>query len=184
MKKGLLAAFLCVWGYSAWAAHTQARLILDAQSARPGDTVMAGIHLRMDPGWHTYWKNPGLTGGEATSVAWELPAGVTAGSIQWPVPEKLKTGGSKAGDQPAEKSINFVYSKEVVLLVPLKLSKDLRPGNLNLKASVSWIECERLCVPGDAEVQASIEVGAENRASAEKDLITSWQKKLPNRVGM
>src|SRR5215471_17282512 len=41
--------------FSAHAAHTQARLILSAETARPGDTVMGGIHLKMDPGWHTYF---------------------------------------------------------------------------------------------------------------------------------
>ena len=29
---------------------------------RPGETVMAGVLLKMPPGWHTYWKNPGDSG--------------------------------------------------------------------------------------------------------------------------
>jgi thiol:disulfide interchange protein DsbD len=72
---------------SALAAHTQARLILAAETARPGDTIMAGIHLHMDPGWHTYWRNSGQSG-MPTSNDWQLPKGVTVGEVQWPVPDK------------------------------------------------------------------------------------------------
>src|SRR4051812_24991600 len=48
----LLAAFLCLCGLPALGAHTQVGMVLDVASARLGDTVMAGIHLRMEPGWH------------------------------------------------------------------------------------------------------------------------------------
>jgi DsbC/DsbD-like thiol-disulfide interchange protein len=58
------AAWFCLAGVSASAAHTQARLVLSAETARPGDTVLAGVQLRMDPRWHTYWRNPGASGME------------------------------------------------------------------------------------------------------------------------
>src|SRR5436190_11147429 len=90
VKTSLLAALLCLCAGLATAAtsHTQARLLLDAAAARPGQTVMAGVQLRMEPGWHTYWRNPGQEGGFPTTVTWDLPAGVKAGDIQWPVPVK------------------------------------------------------------------------------------------------
>ena len=96
---------------SAQAAHTQARLILADDLARPGETVLVGVHLKMEPGWHTYWKNPGEAG-MATKIVWHLPQGVTAGDIQWPLPEKLP---------PAEVT-TYGYDNEVMLLVPLKLA--------------------------------------------------------------
>lgn len=162
------AAWFCVAGLSAGAAHTQARLVLAVETARPGDTVLAGVQLQMDPGWHTYWRNPGASG-MASKIAWQLPAGVTAGAIQWPVPEKL----------PDEDLTTYIYTNEVVLLVPLKLAADLRPGPLDLKASVSWLECEALCVPGKASVQTTLNIGAETKPSQDAALIRAWQLKLP-----
>src|SRR5205809_7699540 len=44
------------------AAKTEARLLLAKQSASPGDTVMAAVQLRMQPRWHTYWRNAGDVG--------------------------------------------------------------------------------------------------------------------------
>src|ERR1043166_8557985 len=64
------------------AAKTQASLVVPVETVRPGDTVIAGVRLRMPPGWHTYWRNPGAAGG-ATKIQWTLPSGVTAGEIQW-----------------------------------------------------------------------------------------------------
>ena len=163
-----IGAWLGLGGLCAQAAHTQATLLVSAETARPGETVVAGVRLRMDPGWHTYWRNPGGSG-MPTTVDWQLPTGVTAGAMEWPVPEKL----------PDEDLTTYIYTKEVVLLVPLKLSADLLPGPLELKAAVSWLECEVACVPGKANVKAVLNIGAANKSSKEASIIESWQKRLP-----
>jgi thiol:disulfide interchange protein DsbD len=164
----LFAAWFGLIGLSAHAAHTQVRLVLAAETARPGDTVLAGVRLRMDPRWHTYWRNPGASG-IATKIAWELPPGVTAGPIQWPVPEKL----------PDEDFTTYIYTNEVVLLVPLKLAPDVSAGPLQLNATVSWLECEVGCVPGEETVKATLNIGMETKPSKDAALIDVWQAKLP-----
>jgi thiol:disulfide interchange protein len=164
----LSAIMLCGTGWSARAAHTQARLLLAADTARPGDTVLAGVSLQMDPHWHTYWKNPGASG-MPTSIEWQLPPGVTAGQIQWPIPEK----------QPEQDLATYIYQDEVVLLVPLKLAPDLPAGPLELKAKVSWLECEVQCIPGRANLQTTLNAGWETNPSKDAALLANWQKKLP-----
>src|SRR6266566_6903411 len=74
------------------AGKTEVRLFLAKEPAAPGETVMAAVQLRMQPRWHTYWRNAGDSG-DRTKIEWQLPAGVTAGEIQWPVPEKLTVAG-------------------------------------------------------------------------------------------
>ena len=148
-------AFICLtlMAASAHAAHTQAQLVLADEAARPGETVWAGVRLKMEPGWHTYWKNPGEAG-MATKIEWTLPQGVTAGDIEWPLPEKLP---------PAEVT-TFGYENEVVLLVPLKVAADVKPGALALSAKVSWLECKDQCIPANSPVQATLTVGSETKA--------------------
>jgi thiol:disulfide interchange protein len=158
----------CLAALSAQAAHTHARLVLAADMVRPGDTIVAGLHLQMDSGWHTYWQNPGASG-IATTIDWKLPPGVTAGAPQWPVPEKL----------PEKELTTYIYRDEVVVLVPLKLAADLRTGTISIKAAVSWLECDVQCVPGHASVQADLNVGTETKASPDAGLIAAWEKKLP-----
>ena len=84
----LLLTLFCLASLTAHAAHTQVTLLLSDDTAKPGDTVWAGVDLKMDPDWHTYWKNSG-DAGLPTTIAWQLPSGVTAGDILWPLPEKL-----------------------------------------------------------------------------------------------
>src|SRR3989441_9565368 len=138
------------------AGRTQARLILSAEAARPGETLTAGVRLKMPPGWHTYWRNSGDSGAP-TKIDWQLPEGIKAGEIQWPVPEKLTVADLTT----------YVYHDEVLLMVPLTLADNAAAGPKELKARVSWLECERVCVPGNADVKASLEVGANLKPSAE-----------------
>lgn len=150
------------------AEKTKARLILSADIARPGDTVMAAVELSMPGKWHTYWRNAGESG-MATKITWQLPEGVSAGNIQWPVPEKYI----------AADLTTYVYHKEALLLVPLTLHKDLTPGPKDIRAKVSWLECEDVCIPGGGNVKASLSIGSELRLSKDSDRISAWEKVLP-----
>jgi thiol:disulfide interchange protein len=174
----LTAALICSGRLPAQVAHTQARLLLAADTAHAGDTILAGVQLHMDPGWHTYWKNPGNSGlGWPTTIDWQLPRGITAGNIQWPVPEKLMDT-NQAGSA-AEDSTTYIYNDEVVLLVSLKLAPNLPPGPLELAAKVSWLECAVQCLPGSTRVQAKLQVGTNQAASKDAELLASWERKLP-----
>jgi len=164
----ILTGWICLAAIAAHAAHTQVRLILSAETVKPGDTVLAGVDLKMEPGWHTYWKNPGEAG-YATKIEWQLPPGVTAGEIQWPLPEKL----------PPVEVTTYGYDNEVILLVPLKLAADLKPGLLDLKAKVSWLECKEACVPGSGNVEATLDVSNETKTSTDATAIESWRNEVP-----
>ncbi|HEX5398436.1 MAG TPA: protein-disulfide reductase DsbD domain-containing protein, partial [Verrucomicrobiae bacterium] len=150
------------------AHHTQAKLILSADTAKPGATIWAGVDLKMEPGWHTYWKNPGAAG-MATKIEWQLPPGITAGDIEWPLPDKF----------PPVEVTTYGYEKEVVLLVPLTLASNLPDGPLDLKANVSWLECKDVCIPADQNVDATLNIGSETKPSADSAAIEVWRQKIP-----
>src|SRR5919198_125510 len=118
-----LALLFSLLGVASAATTTKVRLFLDADQARPGETVMAGVELRMAPKTHTYWVNPGDSGGP-TEIKWMLPPGITNDWPLWPVPEKLNTEGI----------ITYVYNDEVVLMVPLTIASNAPNGKVELKA--------------------------------------------------
>ncbi len=150
------------------AATTQVRLLLPTDAVAPGQTVLAGVRLKMAPLWHTYWRNAG-DAGAPTEIEWSLPAGITAGEIQWPTPEKVKFGDL----------LTYGYHDEVVLLVPLSVAADAAPGPRELKAEVSWLECEVQCVKGSGDVSAKVTVGPGGKPTEEAPLIEAWKGKLP-----
>ncbi|HEX8828430.1 MAG TPA: hypothetical protein VF778_09975, partial [Xanthobacteraceae bacterium] len=54
---------------SSWDAqpHTTSRLIAGVASKNPTATFLhAGIEIKLDPGWKTYWRDPGDSGAPPT----------------------------------------------------------------------------------------------------------------------
>lgn len=162
-----LACFLaCPAGWAA--ARTQVRLLSAADSVPPGGEWLVGVELKMPPRWHTYWRNAGDAGGP-TEITWNLPPEITAGPVQWPVPARFEDQGI----------VNYGYDGTVLLLVPLRMAATAAPGReLELQATVAWIECEKSCIPGEASVSARVSVGAA-RPSGFASAIEAARRHLP-----
>ena len=124
--------------------HVRAEVLVHApQGVTPGQPVWVGLQLAHQPEWHTYWKNSGDSG-LPTSIRWELPEGVTAGEIAWPLPKKFPIGSLA----------NYGYDGTVLLPVPLTIGPSFKPslsGTLNLKFKASWLVCKKECIPEDGE---------------------------------
>jgi DsbC/DsbD-like thiol-disulfide interchange protein len=79
MRLGLaVAVLLSPAASSAATRHVQASLVPETESIQPGRPVVVGIRLRMEDGWHTYWKNP-ADAGLPTRMTWKLPESEPAG---------------------------------------------------------------------------------------------------------
>lgn len=110
-----------------------------------GKPVQAGIRLKIDEGWHSYWVNPG-EGGMPLGVRWTLPEGWVAGPLLHPVPKRFMTG-----ELPG-----FGYEKEVIYPVFITPAAEAG-GPAEIKAKVSWLTCDdAACVPGKAELAAGL----------------------------
>ncbi len=135
--------------------HVQAQLVSEVASVRAGEPFWVGLHLRMAPGWHTYWRNPGDSG-LATRLRWTLPAGFQAGEIQWPYPRVFSQG-------PVT---SYGYAGEVLLSVEVTPPASLVPGEVTLAARADWLECEQVCLPGRADLSLVLPVRAAASTSA------------------
>lgn len=130
--------------------HIEAELVAQEQGAVPGSTVFVALRQKIQPGWHTYWRNPG-DAGDATRIVWTLPDGWTAGDIVWPTPEKSRVG----------PLLDFAYTGEVLLPVPITVPASAQPGSIiTLKAAAAFLVCEQVCVPEDATLALTLPVVA------------------------
>lgn len=127
----------------------RAELLAEPTAVSAGAPFWTAVRLTMDPGWHTYWKDPGDSG-LPTKILWDLPAGFQVGEIQWPVPKKIE----------ASSLMNYGYDGQVSLLVQLTPPPTLSTKNVVLAAKVTWLECADVCIPGKAEVRLSLPVSA------------------------
>jgi thiol:disulfide interchange protein len=148
--------------------QTKVRLLLSHEVARPGETITAALELASAPLWHTYWRNAG-DAGLPTTIEWELPAGMKAGQIQWPVPHKLTLQGLAA----------YAYEGTEYLLIPLTISAVAKPGAFQLKAKVDWLECEKTCHPQKTNVVAALTIGDQSKASPHTALFENAREQLP-----
>ena len=121
--------------------HVQAELVAHApQGVGPGQPLWLGLQITHQPDWHTYWKNPGDSG-LPTELTWQLPAGLDAGDIAWPVPHKIAIG----------TLANYGYEGTVLLPVPVTVAQTFAPGplakDITVQLKASWLVCRKECIP-------------------------------------
>ncbi|HJV43335.1 protein-disulfide reductase DsbD family protein [Caulobacter sp.] len=130
--------------------HIESELAPQEAGIAPGGTVYVALRQKIQKDWHTYWRNPG-DAGEATKIAWTLPAGWRAGEMVWPTPIKARLG----------PLLDYAYEGEVLIPVPITAPADAQVGTtVSLTADVSYLVCEQVCVPEDAKLSLLLPVVA------------------------
>lgn len=141
--------------------------IVSAQNGVPFQTMTlsAGLHLRLKPGWKTYWRSPGEVG-IPPKVNWSNSKNIAGVEFKWPAPKRFAAFGIE----------NFGYEGEV--LFPLQVNL-LQPGEAALlSADVSLLVCSEVCVPERFELSLSLPNGnGIDRKVAE--LIGLYANKVP-----
>ena len=166
----LLASVVSADGTSATAPHLTVALVSSASTIAPGDGFQTGLHFKLEDGWHVYWINAG-DAGEAPTVAWTLPKGITSGLMQFPVPQRLPLG----------PLMDYGYQNEVVFPIDMEVAPALKPGApVTLAAKVEWQVCREVCLPGKAALALKLPTGTTPGVNqAGLSLIQAWNNKLP-----
>jgi thiol:disulfide interchange protein DsbD len=161
--------------FSATAPHLTVSLLVPPGEIYPGQTFTAGLDFRLDEGWHVYWINAGDSG-EPPAIAWKLPAGITAGAMQFPPPSRLPLG----------PLMDFGYENEVVFPIPIQVAADYHPSQpeATLAAHVTWLVCREVCIPGKADLAVMRPAYATTPPAPSVDLgargmIARFQAQLP-----
>jgi thiol:disulfide interchange protein len=156
---GVLVLIAALLGTRAMAAPpmselVQAELLAEPPSIVPGQPFWVAVRLRMKAGWHTYWRNPGDSG-EAIAIRWQLPPGYEAGPIGWPAPSRLSVA----------HLVNFGYEGETTLLTEIRPPQALdAKWPIDIAADVSWLVCEKECIPGETRLSIGLPVAGLGRA--------------------
>ncbi len=149
--------------------RVQVRLLSDVSAVAPGEPFTLALEQRIIPGWHTYWRNPGDSG-LPTEIEWILPAGSSAGPIQWPFPHRFDVG----------PITNYGYSDQVLLLNQITPPEDLRAGEtFAMLAKLRWLVCEEICIPEEAEIAFSLPVGEGPAPAVVHDDLEAARTALP-----
>ncbi|RYI83142.1 MAG: cytochrome C biogenesis protein, partial [Acetobacteraceae bacterium] len=144
-----------------------ATLVADRLVVAPGEEFRLGLRLRLAPGWHTYWRNPG-DAGAPPELSLTLPAGGSAGAIEWPAPQRIPTG----------PLVSFGYEGEVLL--PVRVTAPATGGSLAIEAEASWLVCAELCIPEEGRFRLELPMAPASRLDpALAPLFTTAEAAIP-----
>ncbi|HEY1748048.1 MAG TPA: protein-disulfide reductase DsbD domain-containing protein [Xanthobacteraceae bacterium] len=149
--------------------HATARLIGgDAATDAGAKLLRAGIEVKLDPGWKTYWRDPGDSGTPPTFDFAES-ANVKSVSMQWPAPMRFDDG---AGGH------SIGYHDHVIW--PLRVTpKDAsKPASLHVK--FHYAVCGKLCVPAEADLALSLS----GKNSGEDSALAAAEARVPRHAAL
>ena len=139
---GATASTACAQDASPWVkdAHSSLRLLA---GSRTGSVLMGGIEIQLQPGWKTYWRTPGDSG---VPPRFDFSRSVNVESVTplYPSPRKFDDG---AG------GTSYGYIKHVIFPLRIVLKNPNEP--VQLRASIAYAVCEKLCLPVEAEAELS-----------------------------
>jgi len=126
-------------------------LIIEHATVAPGEESTIALDMKLEEGWHTYWKNAGDSG-QPIQLDWQSPSGVSMGAIRWPAPLR----------QPYEPLMNYGYSDAATLLIPIQVPETWPLGKpVELSVDVYWLVCRKVCIPTQKQAALTVPTGPE-----------------------
>ena len=141
---------------SDWAAADQAQLRL-LLSGADGDRIAGGIEIVLEPGWYTYWSNPGEAGVPPV-FDFSGSDNVAAVEVLYPAPERHDDG----------TSVSLIYRDDVVL--PLAVTPATAGLPVTLRVEARFGVCSSVCIPTAAGASVTLPPAAPRDPLAEARL--------------
>lgn len=154
---------------SAWEPqpHAAARLITGAAHKSADTTLLrAGVEIRLDPGWKTYWRYPGDSGVPPT-FDFAGSKNIKSVVVLWPAPERFAdgAGGHSVG-----------YAGDVVLPLHVTPQDAEKPTSLHVK--LGYAICGNLCIPSEANLSLDLS----GNAGTEEPALAAAEARVPRRL--
>ncbi|GAA4764780.1 thioredoxin family protein [Stakelama sediminis] len=154
--------------------HIAIRLVPETDSPAPGGTVTLAFVSTPEKGWHGYWQNPG-DAGVKTTADWTLPAGVKAGPLRYPIPQRLMLAGI----------MNYVFEGPFTQFADLTIPADAKAGTrLPIRVKLDYLVCtHEICVPETKTLTTALTVGDGGISPQIRAQFDQWRQALPRPLG-
>ena len=126
------------------------------------DIHIAAINIKLEEGWKTYWRIPGI-GGIAPILNWEKSKNIKNISLIWPTPNIYKEYGLQT----------IGYKDE--LLLPIQIQPIDKKQPIHLSITIDFGICSDVCVP----IQTTVEERLPERTSiGKKNILDTLEKAI------
>lgn len=141
-------------------------LLSTVQGVGDSETVTLGLRFKLQAGWHTYWRSPGL-GSYPVKLNLNGSQNVASYILYWPEPERFRALGV----------LSVGYSGEVILPLVVTLKHNNAPLKIDLFAD--YLVCtDSSCLPEDARLSFVLGTGP-SHISPQAQEIETFKKKVP-----
>lgn len=151
---------------SAWSDDSRStiRLIAGSNTADAA-TMRAGVEIKLQPGWKSYWRYPGDSG-VPPRFDFAGSENVARAKVLYPAPHLFtdETGNS------------IGYKDNVIFPVQVSRKDPSKPVKLRLK--LEYAVCEKVCIPAEGRAELSFGAGK----SAQEASLASAEARVPKQV--
>lgn len=150
---------------SDWLNVSGGKMRLVTSADPDGKTLNAGLQIKLEKGWKTYWRSPGASG-IPPQVSFLGSKNVANAELMYPVPTVFPDGeGLSAG-----------YKEEVTFPIDLNRLSNSAPTTLSANGLVGI--CGEICIP----VQFSLSVTDNNSFGSQFDIVSALNQAKSNLV--
>ncbi len=134
---------------TAWsgADHMRAKILSAVQTIGSFDSFDAALNIRMDEGWHSYWRTPGDSG-LPPRFDWSGSENIESVNVLYPVPKRFDEYGL----------YTFGYAGDAVFPLQVNLKEPGKTAKLAL--ALETMVCKDICIPQNLSVSLDIPAGA------------------------
>jgi len=148
---------------SPWSDDSRSSIRLIAGSNKSGASPLrAGIEIKLQPGWKTYWRYPGDSG---------VPPRFDFGGSENLARAKVLYPAPHLFTDDAGNSLGYKDS----VIFPVQVTARQQGKQVTLRLKIDYAVCEKLCIPAEGRAELTIGVGD----SANDAALTAAQAQVP-----
>ena len=163
----LIIFVISIEARSAKTDHAEITIVGNTNIISEPGVIQLGYKFVFTPGWHTYWINPGDSGGPPI-FEFNSPSGWDINENVWPGPQKIIY----------PPLMTFGYVDEVIFPFELNL-KNLNDQDTEI--TTKFLVCDDICVPEEATLLLSLKNGILNIDEKPEEL-KKWLNRVPIRA--
>jgi DsbC/DsbD-like thiol-disulfide interchange protein len=129
-----------------------------------GKSYSAGLHIKLEKDWKTYWRNPG-DAGVPPQITAEPNSNLANIAVDFPLPQRFVD----------ESGTAFGYHDEVLFPITV-MPKDIGQP-LSVKFSSFFGVCEKVCTP--AKFDSKLDFSPKSAPTPEAAMIDKWRSLVP-----
>lgn len=162
-----IQSFLTI--YAQEKPEPEAFIILNSFSLEKSRNIDAAVVIKLEKGWHIYWRNPGDSG-IPTSFEFILPENISASEIKWTVPEIFEFDGYAS----------YGYEGLAVFPFSIYIPESFNHNEITIGIKLKSLICRDVCKPFNSRTSKNIRLDDTYIASkSESDLLYHIYKELP-----